>query len=175
MPPKGFGGDRKALELGREHTLGFCSYVWGGEECRPALARRGTERRSRWSLFPASAGGHLSPALSMICPRKKEQENGFVSLLFYCAAPGSSLTRRVGLCPTPCKGSALDPQAFGKGLTETFNALRVLIYSFVRSRRITIYFPALRCLRRSWVQGHAPAILSAGLLPGLPSPRASRG
>ena len=28
---------------------------------------------------------------------------------FSCAAPGSSLTRRVGLCPTPCWGSAPDP------------------------------------------------------------------
>ena len=32
--PKGFGGDRKAPEIGREPLLGFFSPVWGGAESR---------------------------------------------------------------------------------------------------------------------------------------------
>ena len=141
--------------------------------CALHSVRCRTERRSfasLHSLFPASAGGHFFPALSMICPRKKEQGNYVVSLLFFCAAPESSLARRVGRCPTPCKGSALDPLGRcprprkGSALDPPGlprpgprNSLRGLVYDFVQPRRITIFFPSLRCLRRSWVQGHAPA------------------
>ena len=99
------------------------------------LARRGTERRSRRSLFPASAGGHLFPALHLICPHKKSGRQLLSPCCYLCAAPGSSLTRRTRLClrffrACEDKLSSLGlrpstPQAFGKGLTETFNALRV--------------------------------------------------
>ena len=106
------------------------------------LARRGTERRS---LFPASAGGQRFPALRMVCPRKKEQENYVVSLLFSCAAPGSSLTRRTRLClelrwgsaPVPARAlprffRACEEKLTPPGLPRPGlrNALRVWVYSY---------------------------------------------
>ena len=59
------------------------------------------------------------PALRMVCPRQKERYHSFCALLISSAAPGSSLTRRVALCPTPCWGQPQTPL----GLCPDFSEL----------------------------------------------------
>ena len=98
----------------------------------------------------------LFPALRMVCPRSEEQENGFRALLLSSAAPGSSLRAEWDSVPRPAGALPQTPPRATAPL-DGRNALRGLAYNFVQPRRIAIYFPALRCLRRSWVQGHAPA------------------
>ena len=80
----------------------------------------------------------------LLCP--------FVSL---CSA-GSSLSRRVGRCPTPCRGSAPVPAKGYRALGWAECASR-LVFHPCSARRLSILFSAQSLARRSWVQGHAPA------------------
>ena len=75
----------------------------------------------------------LSPLLGMCVP-------AWLPYWLLCAAPVVA-SRRVGRCPTPCKGRCpLTPQASGARLDRAlFNALRVWVYSFVRLRRQSIF------------------------------------
>ena len=154
--PKGFGGDRKAPELGREHTLGFCSTLRAEQEAGQVPGLRPS--------FSSSGNGKTLPLVAGSCECRRTPFPGAEYDLSTKKRAGKRLCfPTLLLCsagvvadaPSGTLSHAL--QAFGKGLTETFNALRVWVYSFVRPRRITILFPALRCLRRRWVQGHAPA------------------
>ena len=108
--PKGLGSDRKAPELGREPLLGFCSSVKSGAGSRsasllssPTVGKTLPNSRKRESArcFPRVQEDNVSGAAYDLSTQKKSRKNYVVSLLISCAAPGSSLTRRVGRCPTP--------------------------------------------------------------------------
>ena len=95
--------------------------------------------------------------------------------LFLCSAGDRRLRaewdavpRPAGALPLTREGSAPDFSELARKncparATAPWTADRAsrLNYNFVRPRRITILFPALSRLRRSWVQGHAPAAARA--------------
>ena len=81
--PKGFGGDRKAPELGRELMLAFRSTVWSVPES-PHFGTSGDGKtlvRFASSLFPACAGGHYFRRCVWFVHAKKSGRAAFVP---YC-------------------------------------------------------------------------------------------
>ena len=109
--PKGFGGDRKAPEIGREPLLGFFSPVWGGAVCPPISASGDgkTLVRVAPSLFPASAGGHFFRRCVWFVHAKKSGITAFEPYLFQVqrrsrrlrAERGSASSSAGALPPSP--------------------------------------------------------------------------
>ena len=130
-----------------------CAVTWFAMERKYA-------RSLRSLAVSCKCGRSTFPALHFVCPCSFSLCLYCDALLLLCAAPDClAAASQVGRCPTLCKGHCpLTPQAFGKGLTETFNALRVWVYSFVRPRRFAFFCPTYSALSASTALHGAPSL-----------------
>ena len=111
FPPRGM--THKVVTLNKTSSL---KTTGGGASRSPCRVFLRTERHSfasPHSLFPASAGGHLSPALSMICPRKKRVEKLLrFPTLFFLQRRGRRLRAEWGSAPHPAGASPRPRQGY---------------------------------------------------------------
>ena len=157
----------------------LCSNVW--EQARSPTRFVG-ERKDARSLrstrcFLRVWEDSFSGAAYGLSTPKRAGKQLLRPIVFECSV-GVVASRRMGLCPD---FPELDEGKLSlQGLRPDFSELArkncprqgyraldcgtrfaVRIFRFVQPRRNAILFPALRRLRRSWVQGHAPAAARA--------------
>ncbi|SDB34483.1 hypothetical protein SAMN02910317_01695 [Ruminococcaceae bacterium FB2012] len=165
--PKGFGGDRKAPELGREHTLGFCSTLRAEQEAGQVPGLRPS--------FSSSGNGKTLPLVAVSCECRRTPFPGaeydlstkkragkrlcFPTLLLCSAgvvadAPSGTLSHALlGPAPDPAKGYR------ALGWAECASRLGLQLCSVPPHHYLFSCTPSLAAeLRRPRSgQGHAPA------------------
>ncbi len=152
--PKGFGGDRKAPEMGREPAP-LTSRITGRKNAPVGRCFLRVQEDS----FSGAAFGFVHV--------QKSGRTAFAPYSFLVQRRGSSLTRRTRLC-LELRLGLCPKNPPGLPRPGPRNALRGLVYCFVRPRRKSIFFPALCCLWRNCAVRARTTPLPAGFFTKFP-------